>query len=182
VRWALPWALAAAALAAGCDDLGDFTTEPGEAYCGQVTLGKSFRTGFSPRVQMRLRFDAAGIASGASPGTVTTFDAGAPPLDQRLLDEAALRPMPALVHDPLAQLEFGDGRERNLLYAVSPADAQADSLLAVLSLRTDEAVEVRLIRPGAAGLEAGTADPVARRRGPLFGLFTLERQRGDCGF
>ena len=112
-----------------------------------------------------------------SPGTLTTFDAGEE-TEPQLLTEAPLRPIAPLSHDPLSQLEFGDGRELNLIYAVSPTSPEAESLLAVVSLRTDEAVEVRLIRPGT----DATGDAVPAGRTPLFGLFLLRRRDGDCGF
>jgi hypothetical protein len=163
---------------AGCEELSDFDTAPGESYCGQITLGNAFRLGFSPRVQLRLALDTSKIAPGESPGTLSSYDAGGDGVaPERLLDASVLRPITPLSHDSLSELEFGDGRERNLIYAVSPADPTAESLLAVLSLRTDGAVEVRLIRPGAvSGAEASAG------RRPLFGVFVLGRQEGLCGF
>lgn len=172
-RWLI---LTAALLAPGCNDLGSFDTGEGEAYCGQITLAGDYRLGFSPRVQMRLHFSYSQIELGASPGAITTIDSGIEAEeDRRLLSEAPLRPIPPLAHDPLSELEFGDGREKSFIFAVTPADPQAESLLAVVSLRSDEAVEVRLIRPGVAGQA-----PAGRE--PLFGLFVLQRQEGDCGF
>jgi len=167
-------------LGISCNDLSDFDTAADEAFCGQITLGSGYRSGFSPRVQMRLRLQTRKIEQGLSPGTLSTYDSGGEGGEiERVLDRAALRPIPPLAHDPLSELEFGDGRERNLLYAVSPPDPEAESLLAVLSLRTDEAVEVRLIRPGVS--PADEPDP-PRAREPLYGLFVLERQQGQCGF
>jgi len=177
-RWA--GALLAAALATpltACDRISDFDTGPGEAYCGQITLASGYRTGFTPRVQMRMTFDSSQVDAGESPGLLTTFDAGME-TEPQLLTEAPLRPIPPLSHDPLSQLEFGDGRDVNLIYGVSPNSPEAESVLAVVSLRSDDAVEVRLIRPGMA---AGADDVPAGRR-PLFGLFVLRRRDGDCGF
>jgi hypothetical protein len=171
--------LAICLLACGCDRVDSFDLEAGESYCGQITLGHAYRAGFSPRVQVRLSFDSEKVELDESPGTISTFDAGAEEAKQRLLDTAALRPIPPLSHDPLSQLEIGDGRDRNLIYAVSPQTTIAESLLVILSLRSDDAVEVRLIRPGSAPNEAGET-PTGRE--PLFGLFVLERQQGDCGF
>lgn len=159
---------------AGCDHLERFELAPGEAYCGAITLSGGYRQGLSPRVQMRLRWNGAAVDSGGSPGTLTTFDAGAEEDRQRLIEEAPLRPIDPLAHDPLGELEFGDGRERNLVYGVSPVDTAAESLLAVVSLRSDDLVEVRLLRPGTP--EIGE---VAGRQ-PVFGLFVLSRQEGDC--
>jgi hypothetical protein len=173
-------ALAPLAALAGCDDWSRFSTAPGEAYCGSITLGAAFRAGLSPRVQMRLELDASKLDRGEPPGTLSTYEAAdASTPERRLLDGAALRPIPPLAHDPLSHLEFGEGRERNLLYAVSPADPAAEALLAVLSLRSDDSVEVRLLRPGAPAVEGSTV-PEARRG--IFGMFPLDRQAGTCGF
>jgi hypothetical protein len=164
--------------ATGCDELADFDTAAGESYCGQITLGSDYRQGLSPRVQLRLQLDTSKLAAGESPGLLSSYDAGGDgTTPERLLDASPLRPITPLSHDPLSELEFGDGRERNLIYAVSPADPMAESLLAVLSLRSDGAVEVRLLRPGA----SIGGDATAGRR-PLFGMFVLERQEGLCGF
>lgn len=163
------------ALASGCEDLTDFDTTTGEAYCGAVTLAAAYRVGFSPRVQMRLgSFDASKIETGESPGLLSTYDAGEDV--PQMFVEVPLRPIPAMMHDPLSQLQFGDGREKNLIYAVSPTDPTAESLVAVVSLRSDDSVEVRLIRPGASD------ENVAPSRRQLFGLFSLTRQDGNCGF
>jgi hypothetical protein len=164
----------------GCTDLDRFSTGPTDAYCGSVTLATSFRTGLSPRVQMRLTLDARELSGPGSPGAVTTFEAasGADP-DRRLLDEAQLRRIPPMENDPLSHLEIGDGRVRNAVFAVSPADADAESILSVVSLRDDGDVEVRLIRPGRA---APGKEQVPEGRRPIFGIFPLSRQVGMCGF
>jgi len=161
----------------GCDRSASFDTEPGEAFCGQIHLGSAFRTGFSPRVQMRMSFDSTKLQTGQPAGLITTFDAGAKSDSQRLLDDAALRSIPALEHDALSQLAFGDGRDQNMIFAVSPADPKAESLLAVVSLRSDDAVGVRLIRPGPADENA-----TEQGRQSRFGVFLLHREKGDCGF
>jgi hypothetical protein len=167
-----PVVMAMLCATAGCDRVEAFTLEPGEAYCGQITLGNQYRQGLSPRVVMRMSFDGSAIEAGASPGSLSTYDSDD---EQQLLSDAALRPIPPLAHDALSDLEFGDGRDRNLIYAVSASDETAESLLAVLSLRSDDRVEVRLIRAGL-GVEADTG------RTPLFGLFVLSRSQSDCGF
>jgi hypothetical protein len=164
----------------GCDDLDRFTTAPGEAYCGAITLAGSFRTGLSPRVQMRLTLDASRLDGPGSPGVLSTFEAADDThAARRLLDSAPLRPIPPMLHDPLSQLQFGDGRERNAIYAVSPASPEAESMLAVVSLKADETVEVRLVRGGTAGT-GNDAPPEGRR--PLFGIFPLKRKDNECGF
>ena len=113
--WPLACALAACLGALGCDDLERFSTASGESYCGAITLGGAFRTGFSPRVQMRLSLDATRLDGPDSPGALSTY----------------------------------------------------------------ETVEVRLLRGGAAP-EGTEAVPDGRRM--LFGIFTLDRQKNECGF
>jgi hypothetical protein len=180
-RIAVVLALVAASVALGCDDMDRFSTGPDESYCGSITLGSAFRAGFSPRVQMRLRLDASLLDGPSSPGVLSTFEAsdGDQP-ERRTLNEAELRLIPPMAHDPLSRLEFGEGRERNAIYAVSPSDPTADSALAVVSLRSDEKVEVRLLRGGMAPPVGGEALPEGRRQ--LFGIFALSRQAGQCGF
>lgn len=167
-------ALVAGALS--CNDLSRFSTAPNEAYCGSIALGAAFRSGLSPRVQMRLTLDASRLDGPDPAGAITTFEATAPPV--KMLDDAQLRRVPALENDPLSHLELGDGRARNAIFAVSPADPDAEAMLAVLSLKTDDTIEVRLVRPGATPA-TGTVPP---GRTPIFGLFTLGRQTGTCGF
>lgn len=179
---AAPSALALlAAFAPACDDINRFSTSSGEAYCGSITLGSAFRAGLSPRVQMRLRLDASMLDGPSSPGVLSTFEAadGDTP-ERRLFDDAELRLIPPLAHDQLAMLEFGEGRERNAIYSVSPADLSAESVLAVVSLRSDNTVEIRLLRAGMA--PSTEAAPVPDGRRPLFGIFTLIRRDNQCGF
>src|SRR5215213_7411208 len=102
------WLAAPLALSflAACKDVTRFSTEPGEAYCGQIVKGQFVRTGFAPSVRMRMTFDANRIDT--QPGYIST--------DDHLFDHAPLRPMPELSSDPLWTLEFGEGREKNLVY------------------------------------------------------------------
>lgn len=169
--------LLAAGAASGCNDVARFSTGSHEAYCGAITLGSPFREGLSPRVQMRLTLDANRLDGDESPGRLWTFEAATQTRpERRLFDGAELRPIPPLAHDPLSQFEMGDGRERNTLFAVSPSEPMAESMLAFLSLRSDGGVEVRLVR-------AGSEDPGADEgRRPIFGMFSLVRREGQCGF
>jgi len=173
------FAVAALALfaASGCEDLERFSTGPDEAYCGAITLASAFRTGLSPRVQMKLVLDASKLDDTASPGKLWTFEAEAPGRPaRRLIDGADLRPIPPLAHDPLSHFEMGDGRERNAIFAVAPSDPDAEGLFAFLSLRSDGGVEVRLLRAGSDAAE------VSEQRRPIFGMFLLTRREGTCGF
>lgn len=174
-RWAAA-ALALAAGATGCEDRDAFTTAEGESYCGAITLGRAFREGIGPRMQMRLELDAAALDGASSPGRVWAWEAGGAVSSSRaLLDGVPLEPIAPLAHDALGDLEFGEGRERNALYAVRPDDPAAEGMFAVLSLRSDGRVEVRLLRAGVRG------EGAPEERSPLFGVFLLERRRGDCG-
>jgi hypothetical protein len=127
---------------------------------------------------MRMSFDADAVAVGRSPGTLTTYDGGAEASQQRLVDGCTLRPIAPVSHDALADLDLGDGRDLNYIYALTPADPEAESLLAFVTLREDDTVEVRLLRPGVAPQGAASVAPTQRQ---LFGLFVLQRQEGDCG-
>jgi hypothetical protein len=168
--------LALAAL--GCEDLTRFSTGADESYCGNITLGAAFRRGFAPSTQMRLTFDASKIDGSDSPGRLWTREI-LPATEGgvvRVLDAAPLRPIPPLAHDLLSRPDLGEGRIRTAVYAVTPADPDAEGLLAVLSFRSDGEIEVRLLRPGAS--DAASSLPAGRR--PLFGLFTLNRLPGPC--
>lgn len=160
-----------------CEDVSRFSTGQGEAYCGSIALAGTFREGLSPRVQMRLSLVADALDGPGSPGRLSTFEAEGEGSGEgaRLFDEAPLRPIEPLLHDPLSRPEFGDGRIRSAIFAVSPEDPAAESMLAVVSLRSDEAVEVRLLRAG----KEGSTDPATR---PIFGVFTLSRSASRCGF
>lgn len=180
-----------------CSDLDHFSNGAQDAYCGAITLGGSFRAGFSPRVQMRLHLDASQLDGPGSPGTLSTFEAedGERPA-RRLLKDAVLQRIPAMENDPLSQLEFGDGRLRNVVFGVTPNEPsrpslpgapksgaaepdRPDSILAIVSFLNDDRVEVRLLRPGA---PSAGGEPVPEGRRPLFGVFPLVRQVGKCGF
>ncbi len=172
-------ALSALAFAAsGCEDMTRFSTGAGESYCGNITLGAAFRRGFTPSTQMRLTFDASKIDGAESPGhlwirEILPADEGG---DVRLLDDAPLRPIPPLAHDLLSRPDLGEGRVRTAIYAVTPADPDAEGVLAALSFRSDGEIEVRLLRPGA----SDDTSNLPRGRRPLFGLFTLTRLPGPC--
>ncbi|WP_240806610.1 hypothetical protein [Polyangium spumosum] len=169
--------LALASITSGCNDVDRFSTRPDEAYCGAITLGSPFREGLSPRVQMRLTLDASLLDSDLPPGRLWTFEAATQTRpERRLLDGAALRPIRPLAHDALSHFEMGDGRERNTLFAVSPSDPAEEAMLAFLSLRSDRGVEVRLVRAGSEAQEAGEG------RRTVFGMFSLTRREGQCGF
>jgi len=174
MRNAAGWALPMFALlgAAGCRDISRFSTLPGESYCGSIVDAPFVRRGLSAAMRMRLRFDADRVS--IAPGTLSTNDG--------LLKEAPMRPLPELAHDPLLTFSFGEGRDRNFLFAVEPTDAAAGPTInAVLSLMHTGDAEVRLFRgapPADPSIVPPTADGV-----PLFGVFApLRRETGECSF
>jgi hypothetical protein len=159
----------------GCSTLDHYSTASGESYCGSVTTSDTFRAGLASGARMRLSLDASALDQG-SPGSVWTYEppSGTAPT-RRLIDGSPLRRIPALDNDPLATPGLGGGRDHTRVFALTPALATEDPLLAVLSLRSDDGVEVRLLRPGA----SATAPP---GHDAVFGLFTLAKQTGTCGF
>jgi hypothetical protein len=92
-----------------------------------------------------------------------------------LFDNAPLRAIPELDHDPLSTLEFGDGRDYNF-FAWVDSTCQG-TVLSVVSLMRNDAIEVRLLKPAA----MPAIDAQAERR-PGFALFTLSRRDEGCGF
>jgi hypothetical protein len=152
---------------AGCEDVSEFTTAPGESFCGAIVQGLSFRNGFGPGVRMRLNLDAEQLQQ--APGILST--------DDGLFVDTPLRPLPQLHHDALSTLQFGEGRVRNLMYGVQPTAGSMG--YAVVSLLENGDVEVRILR-GAPPMPG--EPPLALDDPHLFGVFPLTRQRGTCGF
>lgn len=163
---------------AACTDLEHFSTSQDESYCGSIAGEKSFRTGLSGTLRMRLVLDASLLDGPGSPGTLWTFDA-ADDGGEPLLSGAPLRRIASMDNDALSRPEFGEGRLQNRIYAVAPKRAGEEPLFAVLSLVNDGRVEVRLMRPGRATSPESPAPP---GEGPLFGAFSLTKKAGTCGF
>jgi hypothetical protein len=168
-----PATLGLALLGTACSSLDSYTTAPGESYCGTVTATASFRAGVPEGIAMRLVLDGTALDGETSPGTVWTSapSSGTAPL----LTGVALQRIPALENDALSTPDLGGGRGPTRLFALAPTVPGEAALLAVISLRSDDGVEVRLVRPGLDG-----APPPGQA--PLFGLFNLTRQAGTCGF
>jgi len=163
----------------GCHDLERFDTHGDEAYCGEL-VGAPFNEGFLPEnanppvIGMSLTFDIRGLAS--SPGVVTTDDAAQGPCAPApLFEETRLRSISEAFHDPVSQLEFGDGREQNIL--VWADSTCRGTLVGVLSLMRDDSIEVRLFKPAA---EPSRDTPRADR--PGFAQWKLTRHHKGCGF
>lgn len=172
-RGLIPLALAtvgACALGVGCDDLNRFDNGDGSAHCGNIVAASFVRSGFAHRPRLQLQLDMSALDR--RPGEITMDDAADGPCRPlATFDHAALRISQELQADPLSQFQFGDGRELNMLTWV---DSTCDgTYLAVVSLRHDDSVEVRLMRSekDERGLEVGP-----------FGVFKLTRHEQECGF
>jgi hypothetical protein len=172
-------AVLAASLGIGCKDISSFTTAAGESYCGAVAVDADFvRLGLAAGMKMRLTFDADHLSD--APGALSTQDPAA--VDQ-LFTDVPLRPIPQLFHDALSTLQFGEGRDKNLIYMVEPnVVSQGPSVTAVVSLMHSGEVEVRLMR-GAPAIGQGGDAPRPEDGTPLFGVFgPLHREAGQCSF
>jgi hypothetical protein len=158
-------AIGLSSLAFGCKDVSRFSTAPGESYCGQIVGAAFVRRGFEETLRMSMKFDANHIAD--APGTLSTSDG--------LLNDTPMRPVPELFHDPFSTLNFGEGRDKNLVFAIDPTDAaRGPTIMVVVSLMHAGDAEVRLMRG------APTADPMPPSPA-LFGVFApLARQPGPC--
>jgi hypothetical protein len=159
-------------LLGGCREIERFDTADGEAYCGSIVTAPFVREGFPVDLRLRLRIDTDRLDS--VPGTISTDDSAGACTPDPLFEESELRVTPDLLSDPLSTLEFGHGRELNLISWVRPSCQQP--MLAVVSLMKNDDVELRLLR-------APTL-PTAEQPEPAagFALFQLRRQNGACGF
>jgi hypothetical protein len=156
-------ALCALVATSACRDLDRFDTGPDGGYCGGIVQSAFTRKGFDSLPALRLTLDANQLTS--APGTLSSNDVTGPcsPLPQ--FDRAPLMVTQELFSDPLSLLEFGAAREYNFLSWVD-STCQGRSL-AVVSLMSDDNVEVRLLRPGT----------LERPDSNEFGVFQLQK---DC--
>lgn len=168
MRWLL-----LSALLLGCADNARWSSEPGESWCGSVTAATFVRAGMPETTTLRLELDAERMQSAPGRLWTTPFTSG------EKLTSAELRIIPQMLHDPLSTLNFGEGRVRNAMAIVDLPSVDptrpATQLLVVISLLQSGEVEARLIR----GASPGTA--VTNEVSQLFGVFKLERKKGDCG-
>ncbi|HKQ69159.1 MAG TPA: hypothetical protein VJT73_07465, partial [Polyangiaceae bacterium] len=123
-------------------------------------------------VKMRFTFDADHV--GDRPGALSTSDG--------LFVDAAMRPIPQLSHDPLFTFDFGEGRDKNLLYAVDPNSADGGpTVMVVLSFMHTGEAEVRLFRGAPSLGETGAPSP--GDGAPIFAVFApMVREVGTCSF
>lgn len=166
---ALLMSCAVAAFAvSGCRTLDRFDTTGDDAYCGTIVSAQFARQGFPPDMRLRLELDMSNWAT--IPGNITTDDAKSSPCAGRpRFDEAQLRASDEIQNDVLSTLDFGTGRDENLVVWVE--STCEGPVLAVVSLMKNDTVEVRLLKPPV----PGETTP------PGFALFQLERRSGDCG-
>jgi hypothetical protein len=155
--------LLVALAASACRDLSRFSTSSGDHFEGPVVRGSFVRAGIAEDAEVCISLDTDHLED--APGTISSNDGR--------FKDTPLRPIPQIWHDPLSTFSFGQGRVKNLIYAVTPrADAgDEQDMFAVVSLLQNDGVEVRLLRsaPG------GSANAV-------FAVFQLTRQRGSCQF
>jgi hypothetical protein len=175
-------AVAAAAFSAfGCRELERFDTPGSSAYCGSIVGAPLFHEGFvgtnaPPSLGLRLKLSTENLST--QPGTLSSNDAltGFCSKDgHALFEDAKLRAIPALFHDTLSQLEFGEGHEQDY-FAWVDSSCQG-TMIAVVSLLTNGQVEVRLMKPAAE--PAPNAGP---EQSPGYALFSLARSELGCGF
>jgi hypothetical protein len=165
-----------AIFALGCRDVTRFSND-GDHFEGNVVAGSFVRAGIGDDARMCLTLDANHLED--APGAITSTDG-------RFRD-TPLRPIPQIWHDPLSTLSFGDGRSKNLIYVATPVGdggAEADAFV-VLSLMQSGSVEVRILRGAPAPSDAAAPPPVvasASASSNLFGVFTLDREKGTCSF
>ncbi|HEV8547480.1 MAG TPA: hypothetical protein VGQ57_00605 [Polyangiaceae bacterium] len=173
-------AVACALLAASCRSLERFDADKPAAYCGGVVGAANFSSGFipsgsPPNLELRLQLDTSSLTD--RPGSLSSNDAGRGVCDKLpLFDEAPLRAIPELLHDALSQMEFGDGHEADFFAWVD--STCKGTMLAVVSLLHNGAVEVRLLKPGP-DLPPMTTDAADLSGFALF--YTTKNEKG-CGF
>ena len=179
--WILAWVVVV-----GCDTLGEFRTDEGEVYRGDIAgvndplncpqgIDCSFiRRGFPYGVTLDLTFDPDRPYD--DPGTISTSGeiCGATFTDEPLL------PIPPLAHDQLGLYEFpGGGRIRNYMFVARPEDgplAGRDTMV-FLSLIRGGSIEVRLIAgPGLEICDPANCAEIDSGQCDYFGVFSLRRQ------
>lgn len=180
-RLALSFVAASTVFAAGCRSLDRFETEPPSAYCGSLVGAPLFHEGFvptgaPPSLSLRLELDMSSLTT--RPGVLSSNDRATglcKAKDRPLFDQASLRAIPQITNDALSQADFGEGHDHDF-FAWVDSTCQG-TMLAVVSLLKNDAVEVRLLKP------APDVPPSAGpERQPGFALFYLEKRSGGCGF
>ena len=145
-----------------CRDLSRFSSN-GDHFDGPVVRGSFVRAGIAETTTLCLTIDTEHLED--APGAMSTNDGR--------FHATPLRPIPQIWHDPLSTLSFGEGRVKNLVYAVSPDPDAGDpqDMLVVVSFMQTNDVEVRLLRSAPGG-----------STNAVFGVFTLARHEGPCSY
>jgi hypothetical protein len=173
----------AALLAAGCDDLTDYATVPGESKYAGCVVGTGATTFIRSEVfregaAMELQFDPDSVTQISDRNTITVINPageGGVPAEERLFDGTQLRPIAKLSHDVLSDFDFpGSGRIRNFILMASGSGALLDrEAMVFVSVMESDRVEVRVI--------AGRTTMDGEEN---FGLFRLNRTEAaasaDC--
>jgi hypothetical protein len=172
---------AATLLLFGCRSLDRFDTKGDPAYCGRIVGVDVFQDAFipentRPKLGLHLELDPDKLTT--YPGTLTSNDgefglcsaSGAP-----LFRDSRLRAIEEIFHDALSQAEFGDGHQHDF-FAWVDSTCQG-TMLSVVSLLTDGAVEVRLFKPAADPPEGASAE-----ERPGFAKFHLTRNEAGCSY
>jgi hypothetical protein len=165
----------------GCRSLERFDTSGEAAYCGSIVGAQLFQDGFipdntPPSLSLHLELDIDRLAT--RPGTLTSND-GETGLCSKsgdpLFRNAPLRAIEEIFHDDLSQAEFGEGHQHDFFAWVD--STCMGTMVAVVSLLTNGAVEVRLLKPAADPPEDASA---AER--PGFAKFYLRKNEKGCSF
>src|SRR5450432_2170182 len=171
-----------------CRNLDSFNTKPGDAYCGAIIGEPAFQAGFVPKgqppqLELSLTLDTNKLTSEPGilrsrecKGTCSGNESGlCSDPTQPLFQDAPLRAIPAVDHDVLSTLSFGEGHEHDF-FAWVDSTCQG-TMLAVVSLMKNDQVEMRLFKP--ARLPPAKAPPDQQ---PGFAMFHFDVQKGGCGF
>ena len=178
-----PLHLARAAIVLGglltlsCHDLDKFDTGDGEAYCGSIGL-PDFQDGFiekgaEPDLAISLTLHTDKLTS--DPGILRSNDTPntlCKNPDQALFQDAPMRAIPALDHDTLSALTFGEGHVHDFFVWVD--SSCQGTMLGVVSLMKNGQVELRLFKPARL---VDPDSPANLRAG--FAVFHLDRKKAD---
>ncbi|HVR19526.1 MAG TPA: hypothetical protein VMS65_07515 [Polyangiaceae bacterium] len=165
----------------GCRSLEKFDTSGEAAYCGDLVGAELFQDGFIPdntRPDLRLNLELDIDQLATRPGTLTSNDGATGLCSENgdpLFRNAPLRAIDQIFHDDLSQAEFGEGHQHDL-FAWVDSTCQG-TMVAVVSLLTNGAVEVRLMKPA----PDPPSDASASER-PGFAKFYLEKNNKGCTF
>jgi hypothetical protein len=165
----------------GCKSLERYDTEGTSAYCGSIVGPSLFEEGFVPENQppgLGLSLKLTTETLSTRPGTLSSNDAQTGFCREEgraLFENAPLRAIPEMFHDSLSQLEFGEGHVQDF-FAWVDSSCQG-TMLAVVSLLANGAVEMRLMKPAAEPPPNAGPD-----QQPGYALFYMEKSTPGCGY